>query len=281
MLADLTGVPDPLSHIGPFLRSILPFSGWQGHRLPPLKLWVKVVFALYILVTVPLLTVLTVYMVASAPRILATSWDSFLQHLASLTTAWNAGDALNVAATLLGMAVLALTVGGLAFFLYRLAAGGLRRLWSWGRQSAQRRVVAGVATVAAVGLVAWLWMPPLGAIGRQAGPLVANLRPIAEDDRLTVNDAVFAEGGLLGPTAGDSGTPSESTAPAAAPEPTPAPTPAPTPPPAPAATPAPTPTPLPVELPVPPVDAGEPVPELPPELPVDVDLDNPINDLGH
>src|SRR5918992_1414791 len=99
ILADLTGVPDPLSHIGPFLRSVLPFSSWKGRRLPPLKAWVKVVFAVYILITVPVLVLVAIYMVASAPRILATSWDSFLQHLESLRAAWSAADAVNVAAT--------------------------------------------------------------------------------------------------------------------------------------------------------------------------------------
>lgn len=294
-LADITGVPDPLSRIGPFVRSILPFSSWKGRRLPPLKTWVKVVFAIYILITVPLLAVIAIYMVATSPRILATSWDSFLELVAALGVAWSAGDALNVAATLLGMAALALTAGGILFFLYRLATGGLRRLWSWGRGTASRRVVAAGATLAAVALVVWLWMPPLDATGGQPGPLVANLRPIEADERLTIDDAVFGEGGLLAP--GDpapSAPPSEPAAPAAQPEvpasapaptaapaatPIPVPVHVPVPPPAPPIpVPVPVPTPVPVPVPVPPpappVDPGEVVEELPVEPPVNVD--NPL-----
>jgi putative peptide zinc metalloprotease protein len=276
-LADITGVPDPLSRIGPFVRSILPFSGWKGRRLPPLKTWVKVVFAIYILITVPLLALIAIYMVATSPRILATSWDSFLELVAALGVAWSAGDALNVAATLLGMAALALTAGGILFFLYRLATGGLRRLWSWGRETAPRRVVAAGVTLAAAGLVAWLWMPPLDATGGQPGPLVANLRPIEADERLAVDDALFGDGGLLAP--GDpapSAPPSEPAAPAAptpTPVATPVPVPAATPVPVPAATPVPVPVPIPV--PVPPADPGEVVDELPVDLPINVD--NPID----
>jgi putative peptide zinc metalloprotease protein len=278
-LADLTGVPDPLSRIGPFVRSILPFSSWKGRRLPALKTWVKVVFAIYILITVPLLALIAIYMVATSPRILATSWDSFLELVASLGAAWSAGDALNVGATLLGMAALALTAGGIVFFLYRLATGGLRRLWSWGAQTARRRVVAGAVTLAAFGLVGWLWMPPLDVTGDEPGPLVANLRPIADDDRLTINDAIFGDGGLFAPADGDESAPPSAPAAPAAPAPTPAPAATAAPvapaPPAPPALPAV--TPVPVAIPQPPADAGEVVDELPADLPVD--LDNPIVDF--
>jgi putative peptide zinc metalloprotease protein len=278
-LADLTGVPDPLGQIGPFVRSVVPFWGGKGRRLPPLKTWVKVVFAAYILVTVPLLAFLAVYMVASAPRILATTWDSFVGHLESLTVAFSAGDALNVAATLLGIAVLALTAAGIVFFLYRLATGGLRRLWRWGGRSPTHRVAAGGATLAAAVLVGWLWMPPLDATSGEGGPLAANLRPIAQGDRLAVSDTVFGEEGLFAPAdASDSGiqaAPDTPPAPAATPAQTATPAPVAPAPPAPPVPPVA--TPVPVAIPQPPADPGQVVDELPADLPVD--LDNPIVDF--
>ncbi len=57
-LADLTGIPDFFSQMGAFLRSVLPLRRWKGARLPNLKPWVKAVFALYIIVTVPVLSLL-------------------------------------------------------------------------------------------------------------------------------------------------------------------------------------------------------------------------------
>src|SRR6185369_6621935 len=60
VLADLTGVPDFISHIGGFIRSLVPGrrSSDDQHskrQLPPLKPWASVVFVLYILVILPLM----------------------------------------------------------------------------------------------------------------------------------------------------------------------------------------------------------------------------------
>src|SRR5438128_597095 len=66
-LADLTGVPDFFSQMTAFVRSVLPLES-QGRKLPPLKTWAKVVFAVYILITVPLLIFLLVLMIRSVPR---------------------------------------------------------------------------------------------------------------------------------------------------------------------------------------------------------------------
>src|SRR5439155_2446448 len=58
LLADLTGIPDFFSQMGPFLRSALPVPGFKGDQLPDLKPWVKAVFAAYTLTVVPLLAYL-------------------------------------------------------------------------------------------------------------------------------------------------------------------------------------------------------------------------------
>src|SRR3712207_96282 len=78
-LADLTGIPDFFSQMGAFLRSVLPIPGWKGRELPELKWWARAVFALYIIITVPLLLFVLFTMVKGLPRILATAWDSFQQ----------------------------------------------------------------------------------------------------------------------------------------------------------------------------------------------------------
>jgi hypothetical protein len=50
--ADLTSIPDFFSRRSTFLRSVLPLWCWKGTRLPNLKPWMRVIFALYV-VTVP------------------------------------------------------------------------------------------------------------------------------------------------------------------------------------------------------------------------------------
>src|SRR3712207_652054 len=119
-LADLTGIPDFFSHIGPFLRTVLPIPWWKGRKLPNLKGWVKAVFALYILITVPLLAFILFLMVKSVPRVLATAWDSFWKQAGVFSTAQNAGDFLGMAASVVQMITLALPALGLVYILVKL-----------------------------------------------------------------------------------------------------------------------------------------------------------------
>ena len=54
-MADLTGLPDLYSMMGPFFRSVLPIPGQHGRHLPRMKPWVTIVFVAYSIVTIPLL----------------------------------------------------------------------------------------------------------------------------------------------------------------------------------------------------------------------------------
>src|SRR5205814_244913 len=75
--ADLTGIPDFFSQMGPFLRGVLPLPWWKGRKLPPLKWWGTAVFLLYILIAIPFLAFSLFLMVKGFPRLIATAWDSF------------------------------------------------------------------------------------------------------------------------------------------------------------------------------------------------------------
>ncbi|MGI8854682.1 MAG: hypothetical protein ACR2JW_02940, partial [Thermomicrobiales bacterium] len=91
-LADITGIPDFFSYMGPFLRSVLPIKKKEGdEKLPEFKRWVKVLFALYIIVTIPILAFLLFEMLKNVPRILATAWDSFHQQGSALSSALSGG----------------------------------------------------------------------------------------------------------------------------------------------------------------------------------------------
>jgi len=111
-LADITGIPDFFSYMGPFLRSVLPIKRHEGDAaLPALKRWVKVLFALYILITIPVLGVLLFLMLKNVPRILASAWDSFAKQGHTLAQAWSGGHYGGVPLAVLQMLLLALLLG--------------------------------------------------------------------------------------------------------------------------------------------------------------------------
>jgi putative peptide zinc metalloprotease protein len=181
-----------------FARSVLPIKAWKGRKLAPLKWWGKVVFALYTLITVPLLLLLVVLMVRSVPRVLATAWDSFGQQAQAFVGAQSHADILGVVvASAEGFLLLIPTVG----LCYTLVALGRRltvALWRWGKPSARRRAISGVGYVAAAGLLGFMWLPqvPLPGQPAAAAPVAAgvfspvNWQPIAADERGTIQDVV-------------------------------------------------------------------------------------------
>jgi putative peptide zinc metalloprotease protein len=266
-LADFTGIPDPFSALGPFVKSLIPGRRGTG---PEMKAWVKVLFFLYIVLTIPLLIVLVVYTIAIAPRIIATTVDSLGQQVAQLQPALAAGDMVGLAGRVLGIAVLVLTALGMFVFVFRTGKSVLGRLWTWAGDSWARRAAARTATLLAFGALVLLWIPPLPAAGTPAGPFHA-FTPIGQDEHLSLGGPFgLPYGGLAGPASSPSPSPGGSAppdgqapasaapgasgpAPVVTPRPTPTPTPV-----APRATPVPTPTPAPT--PAPPSEAPSPTP---------------------
>lgn len=189
-LADLTGIPDFFSHIGPFLRTYLPIPGWKGRTLPPMKNWVKAVFAIYIAVTIPLLLFLVFMMVKGLPRVLATAFDSIGQQMTAFSDARGTGDVLGMLAALAQAGLLLIPTFGMAFVIYTLGRKMLTGIWHWGDTSPARRAISSVATAAVVALAVLLWLPQIPLINLP-GPLSgqANFTPIRDGERGTFADA--------------------------------------------------------------------------------------------
>ena len=192
-LADVTGIPDFFSYMGPFLRSVLPLKKKEGdEKLPEFKRWVKVFFALYILVTIPILAFLLFEMLKNVPRILASAWDSLGKQWGALTDAASGGHYGGVALAVLQILLLALPVAGLGFALFSLGRTAMRLLWNWAKPTPGRRVVGSLATAAIVALLAYLWIPNLPLGGGTSSPVAAqsNWTPIGANERGTVSDAL-------------------------------------------------------------------------------------------
>ena len=179
VLADLTGVPDLFARIKPILVSLVPWKRGDK-RVTELKPWVRVVVTLWVLIFIPFLALNIAYIVVFAPRIFATGWDSFTQHLGQTSEAFGSGDGAAGAAGVLRLVALALPAIGIVFGFGR---GGIRLLGKLGGVT-KRRPFTGmlgfvVLGAALVGLVA-LWWPD------------SDYTPIREGERFTVTEATTA-----------------------------------------------------------------------------------------
>lgn len=156
VLADLTGIPDFFSQIGPFLRSVLPIPGWEGSKLPDFKPWVKAVFAAYICVTIPVLSLLLYLLVTRLPLIVATIQDSLLVQAQIFSAARAGGDFLGMAASGSQMLMLALPLVGIAYLFYRLGWTLIRVIRN--QPTAGRRITGALISAGVIALVALLWI---------------------------------------------------------------------------------------------------------------------------
>jgi putative peptide zinc metalloprotease protein len=160
LLADLTGIPDFFSQMGPFLRSLLPVNS-KGAKLPQLKPWVKAVFLAYIILTIPMLALFFFLMVKGLPYFMAITWDSLLNHLRIFSIAQSQGDFLALAAVASQIFFLMLPLVGTLYFLYIMSLMPAQVLWRWSTPSPLRRVGGVLLSLAILALLAFLWVPQL------------------------------------------------------------------------------------------------------------------------
>ena len=168
-LTDLTGIPDFFSQMGPFLRSILPVSGQEEGKLPSLKSWVRAVFTVYIMLTIPLLTLLFFLLLRNAPRFIETGWDSLLYQARVFSIAGNTGDFLLMAAVASQALLLTLAMLATMYLMYSVSSKPIRALWNWSKPTPTRRIAGALVTVGVAALLAFIWAPYL--------PFASSLRP--------------------------------------------------------------------------------------------------------
>jgi hypothetical protein len=124
-----------------------------------------VVFALYILITIPLLALLFFILLKNTPRFIQMSWDSLLYQARVLALAHNSGDFLVMAAVLSQMLLLMLAMLATVYLIYSVGSKPIRALWNWGKPTLRRRiagaVVAATATMTVATALVFLWAPYL------------------------------------------------------------------------------------------------------------------------
>lgn len=141
-LADVTGIPDFFSQMGAFLRSMSPVSRWKrDNHLPDLKPWVRAVFVAYVMVTVPVLSLLLFVLITRLPGIATAAWDSLLGQAAVFSQALDDGYLVGMALSVAQMLILGLQMLGITYLLYSLGRRLVGALWN--RISAARRTEGG------------------------------------------------------------------------------------------------------------------------------------------
>jgi putative peptide zinc metalloprotease protein len=157
ILSDLVGVPDLFARIKPTLVGLVPWrkSGDQAQALKP---WVRVVVCLWVLTVVPLLVFSLLMALISAPRVMATSWDSLGLEWRVVNKAFSGAQWADAAVGVLGLIAITLPVAGTTYSLLRFGRRG--GTWAWASAGNVRYGRPGLALatiVVAAGAAFTLW----------------------------------------------------------------------------------------------------------------------------
>ena len=179
ILSDLVGVPDLFARIKPTLLSFVPWHRTSDKALV-LKPWVRVVVTIWVLTVVPLLLFSLLMVVISAPRVVATTWDSVGLQWRGVSRAFERRMWLAAVAGALGVVAVALPVLGSAYALSRF--GRRTGKWAWSSAGKARfgqpaLALAGIVLVAGMAYTLW----PNG-----------EYRPIQPGEKGTVGEALHA-----------------------------------------------------------------------------------------
>jgi putative peptide zinc metalloprotease protein len=123
VVADLIGVPDLFSRIGPILRSVIP--GRKPHpKVAELRPWARAVVTLWVVVTGPVTVALLAVTLWSTPTITRQVVESMAVEWSNLQYAIDTGDVAGISLAVLSLVLLPLPLLGLTW----LVVGILRRL---------------------------------------------------------------------------------------------------------------------------------------------------------
>jgi outer membrane lipoprotein-sorting protein len=121
LLADLTGIPDLFSQAVPFARRLWPHR-FKGAKLPALKPWATTVFAVYLLITIPVLVYAFVMMLRHVPELVEHTVRALAFHFDVVRGSMSFATKLLSATQ---MMLLPVPLAATAYFLYSLALTAL------------------------------------------------------------------------------------------------------------------------------------------------------------
>src|SRR3954453_12683222 len=128
VLADVIGVPDLFSRIGPILLSFWP-SRWHDPRVTQLKWWARALVTLWVVVVVPVLLFTLFTLVVAVPRLIGTAWASLLRERAVMIEDWSAGRLLDAVGAGVAIVGIAFSILAMLLMITRVVRSGGRTLW--------------------------------------------------------------------------------------------------------------------------------------------------------
>ncbi len=158
VLADLTGVPDLFSRMGPILLSLWP-TRWRDPRVAELKWWTRLVVTAWVFIVVPVLLVSLLALVLATPRLIGTAWESLRREGSQVALHWNAGAHVDAVGAVLAMGAITLPILAMAVIFRRVLAKGLKTLWQRTAGRPVPRAGAGVMVLAMAAALAFAWWP--------------------------------------------------------------------------------------------------------------------------
>lgn len=159
VMADLTGIPDPMGYMKSFLASLITVPGKARAKVAPLRPNIRRIFLIYTLLTIPILVVGLVFMIFRMPRLLMGFIDSIVYELDVISRAWQNGDIPGVIVLALTVLFLLVMILGTLYLFFRVTRGLSQVLWNWSQPTPKRRISGVLIAVTAVALVGYNWMP--------------------------------------------------------------------------------------------------------------------------
>jgi len=161
VVSDLTGVPDLFARIKPILKSMIPGRG-TDRGVEELKPWVRVVVTVWVLAVIPTLLYMFAMLIAIAPHLYATAWDSFLNYHDKVQSAFGDGRVVAGVVDLIRLALLLIPVVGVTLLFLLVGKGLGVMIWhrSRGRLALRVALVAVIVGFASVAILPFVWSSP-------------------------------------------------------------------------------------------------------------------------
>ena len=147
ILADLAGVPDLFSRVGPVVRSLMPGRA-PDPRVAELRPVARRIVTIWVVTVIPLLVLALGWTIWSLPIILAQAVGAIRLHAQTIASAWGQGHVAELILGALSIFLLTLPLVGLAVIIFRLSvslvrfvlvrAGRLRQRWARKADQAER-----------------------------------------------------------------------------------------------------------------------------------------------
>lgn len=158
-LADMTGIPDPMTYMKGFLTSLIPVPGQQRPKVVPLRSGIRRIFLVYTLLTIPLLLTGLIFMVLRLPRFVTSLYDSITYQIQVVPIAWQNEDFPGVVVLVLTILLMSIMILGSLYVFFRIARELSIGLWNWSKPTPKRRMSGAIMSLVAVALVGYNWMP--------------------------------------------------------------------------------------------------------------------------